>query len=399
MKKPIVNTFLPNLTMLGSMEISATKKKKVDGELAATRLGQPVSVAWANERFRQCMLLVRQFRIEWENQSLLTGDDTEFIRSAIDVALSSAAFGRHVGDIYDLNATVWTIWMVQHVRAVRLGGFKVESPAVRESLSFANLYQWLSMQHQRGERFNVKDASIEGGYHRYKLPFKQFNFPPSHLDLFKWRKGAKRLSDWMVAGGFPPIDPAIQRLEPPELVAPPPLLAQREARRNAMWNSVANRARVRNLTSIQLNSAEEDATRTRNVIHSVMEQSREQRHSDVREMSDSEAEELERQLEAELEDAQALVHPQAPSSSSSSDQLSPYEIARLQNIARNRLVLSALGLIDNETPTTKPNPRPRDPFPPGRSGETPTRKSSRKRTPKSYANADSDDPSEEEEED
>ena len=54
---------------------------------------------WANERFRQVMLLVRQFRIEWPNQTLLTADDTEFIRSAIDIALSTAAHEGHTGDI------------------------------------------------------------------------------------------------------------------------------------------------------------------------------------------------------------------------------------------------------------------------------------------------------------
>ena len=85
-----------------SMDISATKKKKVDGDLAATRLGQPVTDTWANERFRQTMLLIRQFCIEWHNQSLLTGDDTEFVRSAIDDALSTAVYEGATGDIYDI---------------------------------------------------------------------------------------------------------------------------------------------------------------------------------------------------------------------------------------------------------------------------------------------------------
>ena len=42
---------------------------------------------------------------------------------------------------------------------------------------------------------------------------------PKQNELFKWKKGAKRLSDWMEQGGFAPIDPAIQSLKPPTLVA------------------------------------------------------------------------------------------------------------------------------------------------------------------------------------
>ena len=47
--------------------------------------------------------------------------------------------------------------------------------------------------------------------------------PPKQNELFKWKKGAKRLSDWMVQGGFAPIDEAIGSLKSPTLVAPPPL--------------------------------------------------------------------------------------------------------------------------------------------------------------------------------
>eukprot|EP00966_Prymnesium_polylepis_P104583 2422553-Prymnesium_polylepis.1 len=43
----------------------ASGKRKVDGELAATRLGSVASERWANERFRQTFLLVREFRMEW----------------------------------------------------------------------------------------------------------------------------------------------------------------------------------------------------------------------------------------------------------------------------------------------------------------------------------------------
>ena len=120
---------LPSLAALfhKTVDIAGSGKRKVDGEYAATRLKQTITSKWANERFRQVMLLVRQFRMEWPNQALLTADDTEFIRSAIDVALSTAGHEGHTGDIYDLNSTTWAIWMVQHAYAVRKASWTVES--------------------------------------------------------------------------------------------------------------------------------------------------------------------------------------------------------------------------------------------------------------------------------
>ena len=93
---------LPSLALLfhKTVEIAGTGKRKIDGSYAATRLGETMSSRWANERFRQVMLLIRQFRVEWPNQALLTVDDTEFIRSAIDVALTTAGHAAHTGDIY-----------------------------------------------------------------------------------------------------------------------------------------------------------------------------------------------------------------------------------------------------------------------------------------------------------
>ena len=44
---------------------AGTGKRKVDGSKAATRLGSTVTEAWCNERFRQVVLLVREFRMEW----------------------------------------------------------------------------------------------------------------------------------------------------------------------------------------------------------------------------------------------------------------------------------------------------------------------------------------------
>ena len=64
---PVAVDALPSLTLLFHMtlDIAGTGKRKIDGSYAATRLGETISSRWANERFRQVMLLIRQFRMEW----------------------------------------------------------------------------------------------------------------------------------------------------------------------------------------------------------------------------------------------------------------------------------------------------------------------------------------------
>ena len=172
---PVAVDAIPSLTLLfhNVVDIAATRKRKVDGSLAATRLGKTITSKWANERFRQVMLLIRQFRNEWPNQALLTADDTELIRSAIDVALTTATHAAHTGDIYDLNQTTWAIWMVQYVYAVRKGSWTAESAQAQHTLSFETLYAWLRAQHERGEQFYIYEPGTKIVLHRYKLPFKQ----------------------------------------------------------------------------------------------------------------------------------------------------------------------------------------------------------------------------------
>ena len=92
---------LPGL-FRNSMSIGGKYKRKVDGELAETRLGKVISSRWTNERFRQVMLLVLEFRREWPSASLLSNEDVEFIRVAVDVALSEASKEGHVGDMCKL---------------------------------------------------------------------------------------------------------------------------------------------------------------------------------------------------------------------------------------------------------------------------------------------------------
>ena len=180
--------------------------------------------------------------------------------------------------------------------------------------------------------------------------------PPKLNELFKWRKGAKRLSDWLLQGGFAPMDQGIGSLQPPTLVAPPPQLSQREARRAAIWERVANRARVRRLTSVE--GEDEDATLTRAVVRSVMEDSR-AKNPARREMTDEEADAFALELEAELESQQAAAEPPAQAAASASgstpEPLSEYELERLQNIARNQHVLAGLGLEGLGLPPRAPS--------------------------------------------
>ena len=121
----------------------------------------------------------------------------------------------------------------------------------------------------------------------------------------------------MVQGGFAPIAEGIGSLQPPMLVAPPPQQSQREARRAAMWERVASRARARRLTSVE--GEGEDATLTRTVVRSVMEDSR--ANEPRSEMTDEEADAFALELEAELESQQAAAEPPPSQGSPSADQL------------------------------------------------------------------------------
>ena len=51
--------------------------------------------------------------------------------------------------------------------------------------------------------------------------------PPKDRDLFKWRRGARQLSNWLVAGGLPPLDPGIIEQRAPTIVEPPRLASRR----------------------------------------------------------------------------------------------------------------------------------------------------------------------------
>ena len=174
-----------------------TGKRKVDGSYAATRLGEALTPRWANERFRQVMMLVREFRTEWPTQSLLSNDDVEFIRMAVDTALAMAEREEHTSDIYDLNPTTWSIWLVQHTTATRVGAWTAESPQQRQTLSFEGLYRWLEVQHARGEARNLYAIQAQ------KNCFIATSYPSNQTWSFRRRRrnsssGAKEPCDSLV---------------------------------------------------------------------------------------------------------------------------------------------------------------------------------------------------------
>lgn len=252
--------------------IEATKRKRVDGELAATRLGQAVTNRWSSERFRQSMMLVLEFRL---HHTLLSQDDVEFVRVAVDVALAEAEKAAHVGDIYDMNPTTWACWLVQHAYATRTGGWVVTSMPEQINLSFAGLYTFLQHQHALGLDRNLRDPLTNRVIRRYKLPVKKMNVPPKREELFKWKKGARRLSDWMVAGGLPPLHPGIVAQEIPTIVTALPASGaeQAAAQRDQLWRQIATRAREQEELVSALGDGSDDAE-TREIVASLMFESR-----------------------------------------------------------------------------------------------------------------------------
>ena len=251
--------------------IDATKRRKVDGALADTRLGKQVTARWSNERFRQTMMLVLEFRL---HHDILSPDDVEFIRVAVDVALAEAEKASHVGDIYDMNPTTWACWLVQHAYATRTGGWAVTSMQEQIDLSFAGLYTFLQHQHALGLDRHLRDPLTSRVIRRYKLPVKKMNVPPKRGELFKWKRGAQRLSDWMVAGGLPPLHPGIIAQEPPTIVtALPPGAEQAAAQRDRLWRQIATRAREQEELVSALGDGSDDAE-TREIVASLMFESR-----------------------------------------------------------------------------------------------------------------------------
>ena len=290
--------------------IGGTGKKKIDGEYANTRLKSQISDGWANERFRQCMVIVREYANEWPNETFLTSDDVQWIRICLDVALASGIRANHVADEYDSNATTWSILLIQHTKATRTGGWKTESERVQELWSFEHLYEFIRDIAARGEQRNLYDRDGKR-IARYRVPFKVMNVPPRPHHMYRFVKAARRLSEWLYEGGLPPLAQGIVRMKPPELVAAPPQQAAREQRRQAMWSRVAAKANGRPLASVTGNG--EDAALTREMINSVVRERGAASSSDAEQpgevMDDAD---LEHELQREMEVQEVVRKLQAP---------------------------------------------------------------------------------------
>lgn len=438
---------LPSLFLACSIDA----KRKIDGEAANSRYSgeEIVSTHWLNERFRQTMQLIREFRLNWNAEAMISHDDIQFLRVCLDVALHQASQEGHKGDLYDVNPTLWAIWLIQHLHAVRAGGWTVERVSDQLLWSTSGMYAFLRDRSALGEWFLIKDPATKELLHRYKLPFRTQNVPPRSNKVFIWKKAIRRLSDWMVAGGLAPIDEAILNLQPPAIVAPLPAAAAREARREALWARVAQRANQRPLLSVGGDDAEE----TRQLISGVLNESREAAGGSGEGLSDEQADEIEAELEREMGEASSSsgdpasastagpsapprrlltmeqmleflmrddgnttsgTPPQPPGAGEAgssatpqqppggggmgsstapqqqpgggvgenTNEISEYEVQRLRNIEVQNRWLREHGLGQGEG-LPRPRPRaPRDPFPPGRSGADPSRRSTRQRKTK-----------------
>lgn len=371
--------------MLQKLSIDSTGKRKMDGTKAATRLGKGATQSWANERYRQCMLLILEFRTEWQGGSLLTSEDVDRISLQIDCALAVAIQRNHVGDIYDMSPICWAIWLTQQAYARRVGAWTVESEAARYLLSFEGLYRFMERRAARRENKNLYDHTTGKLLKRYSLPFKNMTVPVQKDNLFKFKKGARRLSEWIQSCAGVEMEGlalGIVLQEPPLVVDAPPLEAARNQRAERLWNRAARRSRASNpFRSVQGDG--EDEALTRNFVRAVEEAA-----------ADSD-DEFAAEMEAEMEQSDSVVtNEDSPSgahgessteSNENTDGLSEYERERAENIRRNNELLRQLGLLesdDDEPPPKQKAPRP-PPKPPG----PPSRKSPREQARKEYSEA------------
>ena len=342
----------------------------------------------------------------------MTDDDVQSIRLVLDSALYVATRDGHVGDIYDVNATTWAIWLVQRAHALKAGGWTVESDQAQQRLTFEHLYRWLEARHSLHVRHVLRDDATGKIVHRYTLPFKQQKVPPDRLTIFKYRKAARRLSDWVVAGspdeGTEGLAAGIVDQSPPKLVAPPPGAAQREARSAAAWGMASSRARSRTLRSVA--GETDDARETREMLDAIMQTSRsinpqttsstsgeragpsssaqqesdeelvsvleealreepaedEQPNQSTSSLTHDEMLDIFMQEEQSNQSTSSLTHEERGGRPGPSSPESEYEKQRRMNIERNEQVLRDLGLQGSESPRphSRPAPTPRRHRPP-----------------------------------
>ena len=120
-------------------EVAFVGKRRVDGTRSDTRIGEATTERWTNERFRQVLLLILEFRREWPNQSLLTADDVGEIRTALDSALYFATSNSHTADseaslVPHSNPGVLQHFGCLRVRAARRAPHITHPPALLDRL-------------------------------------------------------------------------------------------------------------------------------------------------------------------------------------------------------------------------------------------------------------------------
>ena len=125
------------------------------------------------------------------------------------------------------------------------------------------------VQHGKHENRNLYDQVTKKRLKQYKLPFKVFTVPPLSINVFKYIKGARRLSDWVYgcqesmdsqdrprSMGFP-YGIIAQKL--PELVAASSLAEAAVAKRQAVWERVRARAHRQSVGLRTAQNGSEDA--------------------------------------------------------------------------------------------------------------------------------------------
>ena len=79
----------------------------------------------------------------------------------MDSALYVVTRDGHNGDVYDVNATTWAIWLVQRAHTIKAGGWTVESADAQQRLTFEHLYLWLEGRHSLLQRQYIRDDTTD----------------------------------------------------------------------------------------------------------------------------------------------------------------------------------------------------------------------------------------------
>ena len=152
---------------------------------------------WARKMHSQTMTCVAAFhQLPTCSDQYLFDFEVRSVHDALMAALTEAskALCIHTGD-----PVLWAIWLVQDAHAIRRGCWKVHSLQSQLSLSFLGMFVFLE--------FKKSTSSMKG---------IQLVRPP----VGERRRDAQRLSEWLVAGGSPPLHPDIVEQFAPALALP-----------------------------------------------------------------------------------------------------------------------------------------------------------------------------------